>query len=670
VPSFVVCCSTDASLLIQALRHSGSRKMPPDGKLKDAHIADLVAWVQAGALWPGGTPVSSAAAKPLWSFQPVRSPAVPAVRDAAWPRNPVDQFLLARLERLGLKPAPPAGRRTLLRRVTFDLTGLPPPPEEVDAFLADSRPDAYERLVDRLLASPAYGERWGRHWLDVVRYAETTANDSNAVLRYAWRYRDFVVESFNADRSYDGFLIEQLAGDLLPTDDPAERARRVIGTGFLMVGPKALAETDKEQTRLDIADEQIDVTSRAFLGLTLGCARCHDHKFDPLSTADYYALAGIFRSTEPLRDENPNATMWQEWPLPQGAGRPALVVMAPREGRAVDLRIHLRGNRHTLGTTAPRGFPKALTPPGRQPLPSRQSGRLELARWIARGDHPLTARVMVNRLWQHHFGTGIVASSDNFGRRGEVPSHPELLDYLAGRFVASGWSVKALHRLLLLSSAYRMSSRPDEKALAVDPGNRLLWRMPLRRLDAESVRDAMLAVSGRMDRTMGGAEPSEFLFGAGEVIDRKRDFFRPNQVRPDHPYYSQSRRRSLYLPVVRNALPDVLTLFDAADANAVAAVRSETTVPAQALFLLNHPFVREQAEALARRVLVVGGDNERVRRACRLALGRAPSARETSEALAFLKRYRALAGPGRGESEAWRSYCQTLLCGNEFLYVE
>jgi hypothetical protein len=547
----------------------------------------------------------------------------------------------------------------------------------VEAFVHDTRPDAYERLVDRLLASPAYGERWGRHWLDVVRYADTTANDANAVMRYAWRYRDFVVESFNADRPYDRFIVEQIAGDLLPADSPAQWARQVIGSGLLMLGPKALAETDKEQTRLDIADEQIDVTGRAFLGLTLACARCHDHKFDPIPAADYYALAGIFRSTNPLRDENPNATMWQEWPLGQGPGRPPVMVMAPREGAPLDLRIHVRGNRHTLGAVARRGFPRVLVPADRQPVLREGSGRLELARWIAARDNPLTARVMVNRLWQHHFGRGIVATSDNFGKRGEAPSDPDLLDHLAANFTKSGWSVKAMHRLILLSSAYRMSSKPDEKALTLDPDNHLLWRMPLRRLDAEALRDGMLAVAGALDRTLGGDEGSELLYRQGEVIDGKRDFFRPNQMRADHPYYASSRRRSLYLPVVRNALPDVLSLFDAADPNAVAAVRTETTVPGQALFLLNHPFVRGQARALAERVLHDSkpSDAEGIRRAYRLALSRPPQDAEVASAVAFLERYGKLAvARGRqaadARRQAWSSFCQVLLCGNEFLYVE
>jgi mono/diheme cytochrome c family protein len=613
----------------------------------------------------------------FWAFQPVRDSAVPAVKNTAWVRSPLDAFVLAKLEAKGLQPAPPADRVTLLRRVTFDLTGLPPTPEEIESFVKDQSPDAFAKVVDRLLASPHYGERWGRHWLDVVRYAETTANDANAVMRYAWRYRDYVVEAFNRDLPYDQFLVEQLAGDLLPaTSDRALTVRRIIATGFLMLGPKALAETDKEQARLDIVDEQIDVTSRAFLGLTVSCARCHDHKFDPIPTADYYALAGIFRGTEPFRDDVANASMWQEWPLPVGPGETPLVVMAPREGKPTNLRIHQRGNLFTLGPVVPRRFPQILTPRDKQPAFGSQSGRLELARWISSKDNPLTARVMVNRLWQHHFGTGLVATSDNFGARGELPSHSELLDWLASRFVERGWSIKAMHRLLLLSSTYQMSSRPDERALQVDPGNRLLWRMPRRRLDAESLRDSLLAISGRLDRTLKGDEASEFLYREGEVIDKKRDFFRPNQVKADHPFYTQSRRRSLYLPVVRNALPDVLALFDASDPNAVTAVRNDTTVASQALFLLNHPFVREQALAFSRRLLDAKlSDAERLALGYRLALGREPRDNERGDAAEFLKKYQSQAiAKGRTEAQAqtaaWQSLCQTLLCRNEFLYVD
>jgi hypothetical protein len=531
-------------------------------------------------------------------------------------------------------------------------------------------------VVDRLLASPSYGERWGRHWLDVVRYADTTANDANAVMRFAFRYRDYVVDAFNRDKPYDQFIIEQLAGDLLPGPaDLRTRAERVIATGFLMVGPKALAETDKEQTRLDIADEQLDVTSRAFLGLTVSCARCHDHMFDPIPTMDYYSLAGVFRSTNPLMDEAPNSSMWQEWPLVPAPGAKPILVMAPKEGKPIDLRVHRRGNRFVLGRPAPRRFLQIIAGENHAPLTTKQSGRLELARWIASAKNPLTARVMVNRIWQHHFGTGLVATSDNFGTRGDRPSHPELLDWLAVRFVESGWSVKTMHRLIVLSSTYRMACVNDARAARLDPENRLLWRMPRRRLEAEALRDAILAVSGQLDRTIGGEESSAFLYREAEILDAKRGF-NANRVKSDHPYYSRFRGRSIYLPVVRNMLPDVLTLFDAADPNAVTTVRNDTTVPAQALFLLNNPFIREESAHFASLLLARGRDDrDRIHLAHERALGRPPVAEEVAEALAFVREYMARASKrGRAEAvcrlSAWQSYCQTLLCSNEFLYVE
>jgi cytochrome c553 len=680
----------DESLLLRAVRQAGDVKMPPDSKLKDQEIADLIAWVRAGAVWPDGgaaKPVVTDAEagrtrftpeqKAFWAFQPVRDLTPPPVRDTAWPTSPLDHFILARLEAKGLSPAPRADRRTLIRRVTFDLTGLPPTPQEIDAFLADASPEAFAKVVDRLLKSPHYGERWARHWLDVVRYADTTANDANAVMRFAYRYRDYVVDAFNRDLPFDQFIVEQLAGDLLPpTGDLTQMASRVIATGFLMVGPKALAETDKEQSRLDVVDDQIDVTGRAFLGLTLGCARCHDHKFDPIPTRDYYSLAGIFRSTEVFQDENRNATMWQEWPLLQLPGEKPLMVMAPKEGRPVDLRVHVRGNRFNPGAPAPRRFLQILAREGHAPLTTSQSGRLELARWIASPKNPLTARVMVNRLWQHHFGTGLVATGDNFGARGERPSHPELLDWLAARFVEGGWSVKAMHRLMLLSSTYQMAGRPDPQALAADPNDRLLWRMPRRRLEAEALRDAVLAASGQLDRAVGGGEGSAFLYAEAEVLDAKRGFA-PNRVKSDHPYYTDSVRRSIYLPVVRNMLPDVLALFDAADPNGVTAVRNETTVPSQALFLLNHPFVRGQARYFAQSLLAdaKARDEDRVRSAFVRALGRPPSAEETAEAVAHLGEYAARALERvRPEPDvrlaAWQSFCQMLFCSNEFLYVD
>ena len=621
------------------------------------------------------------AEKSFWAYQPVGNPAPPAVKDEAWIKTPIDRFILQKLESLGVSPAEAADKSTLVRRVTFDLTGLPPTPEDLEAFLKDDSPNAYEKVVDRLLASPDYGERWARHWLDAVRFAESTANDANAVMRYAWRYRNYVIDAFNQDRPYDQFLVEQLAGDLLPPADSVEiNTRRLVATGFLMVGPKALAETDKEQSRLDIVDDQIDVTGRALLGLTVGCARCHDHKFDAIRTTDYYALAGIFRGTEPFQNEVRNATMWWEFPVAQGPQKQPIIVMAPKEGTPRHLRVHVRGNRFTLGATVPRGVIQIVDAVNssnsiaESVANSQDSGRLELARWIASPRNPLTSRVMVNRIWQHHFGRGLVATSDNFGTRGERPSHPELLDWLATRFVESGWSVKALHRLIVSSNTYRQSGRSGPEAQRADPSRRWLSSFPRRRLSAEELRDAILAVSGSLDRVPGTNESGEYLVGKAENIGA---MILPNRLATDDPIYTTFTKRSIYLPVVRNMLPDVLALFDAADPNSVTAVRNETTVPSQSLFLLNSALVREQAKNFSQRLLAdkTLSDDQRIDRAHRLALGRPPTPAEISEAKEFLASYLASeAVRSRPEPErrpsAWGSYCQILLCANEFIYIE
>ncbi len=368
----------------------------------ESHLADRYALLLPDTIKQSTTRFTPEE-KAFWAFQVPKQVSLPAVGQKGWVKSPVDAFILSKLEEKKLRAAPPADKLTLLRRVTFDLTGLPPTPAEIEAFRADQSLDAYAKVVDRLLQSPHYGERWARHWLDVVRYAESTANDANAVMRYAYRYRDYVVDALNRDVPYDQFIIEQLAGDLLPeTTSIEEKTRRSIATGFLMLGPKALAETDKEQTKLDIADEQIDVTGRAFLGLTLGCARCHDHKFDPIPAVDYYALAGIFRGTSMFLDLNPNASMWQEYPVPQGPGKEPIVVMAPKDGVGVNLKLHIRGDRFHLGQTVPRRFLQILSKESTPPLTTHHSGRLELAQWIANKDNPLTARA-----GQSHLATSL-----------------------------------------------------------------------------------------------------------------------------------------------------------------------------------------------------------------------------------------------------------------------
>ena len=623
--------------------------------------------------------VFTAEERSFWAYQPVNDRMLPAVRDQHLVQSPVDRFVLQDFERRQWHPASRAEKLKLLRRVSLDLVGLPPTPDEVAAFMSDNSPQAFEKVVNRLLDSPHYGERWGRHWLDVVRFAESTANDANAVMRYAWRYRNYVIDAFNSDLPYDQFLVEQLAGDLLPPADSIEvNTRRIVATGYLMVGSKALAETDKEQSRLDIVDDQIDVTGRAMLGLTVSCARCHDHKFDAIRTTDYYALAGIFRSTEPFQDEVRNATMWWEFPVPQGDGVEPLMVMAPKESQLRNLRVHLRGNRFTLGKIVPRGFVQVIAHSSSQaesrstnPLDPNQlaSGRLELAQWIASPSNPLTARVMVNRIWQHHFGRGLVATSDNFGVRGDRPANPELLDWLAARFMESGWSVKAMHRLILNSNCYQ-SSCADSRMRSEEAA---AYQVSRRRLSAEELRDAILAASGTLDRSLGGNESGELLYERAENIGSK---IRPNRLAADDPFYTQFKKRSIYLPVVRNMLPDVLALFDAADPNAVTAVRNDTTVASQSLFLLNSSFVREQARSFAERLLADNlTDDQRIEQAHLRSLSRAPTPTEMLDCRDFLAAYlmdQAIQSRPQAERQlaAWQSLCQSLLCCNEFLYVE
>jgi len=720
----------DKSTLVKAVRYDGDLKMPPKGKLKPDEIAALEKWVKDGAVWPTaaaaeavapappGGPLFTAAQKQFWAFQPVKDPPVPA---PATP-NPIDAFVRARLAAAGLKAAPPADPRTLVRRVTFDLTGLPPTPEEIDAFAADPSPAAFEKVVDRLLASPAYGERWARHWLDVARYADSNGLDENTAFANAWRYRDYVVRSLNADTPYDQFVTEQLAGDLLPSSaDPAVAADRLTATGFLVLGPKVLAEPDKQKMVMDIVDEQIDVVSKTFLGLTVACARCHDHKFDPIPTRDYYGLAGVFKSTKTMASlatvakaherplagpEPPEAvakrtrldTLRKEVKGLEGkfgatpekdkekrqeihveaekrraeikelekAVRPAvpMALAVQDEAAPADVKVHVRGNTLTLGEVAPRVFPRIVAGEAQSPVPAKASGRLELARWVASKDNPLTARVMVNRVWQHHFGEGIVRTPDNFGRLGERPTHPELLDWLAARFVADGWSLKHLHRRILLSDAYRMSSANDDKSALADPDNRLLWRFNRRRLEAEAVRDSVLAVAGTLDRTPGG---SLLANGNFEYINNEHS---RGGVR-----YG-SARRSLYLPVIRNNVFDFFQTFDFVEPHVPTGKRAHTVVAPQALFLMNNPFVAEQSAAFAASLLIGSGpDADRVTAAYRRAFGRAATTEEAARAGAFVKRYEAgleavETDGAKRRAKAWAAWCQVVFASSEFVYVD
>ena len=574
--------------------------------------------------------------KGFWAFQPVKSPAQPVVKDKAWPTSPIDHFVLAKLEAKGLKPSPKADKRTIIRRATFDLIGLPPAPEEIDAFLKDNSPEAFARVVDRLLKSPHYGERWGRHWLDIARFGEQDGFDGGSY-DHAWKYRDYVIRAFNADKPYDEFVREQLAGDLMATGDKSKDFDRAVATTFLQLGIKDANQRDRQLFLGDVIDDQVHATGMAFLGLTLGCARCHDHKFDPIPTADYYSLAGFFRSTVtsppvPGRVENP----FMSRTVADNAGTPTNI-MGVYDGPASSQRIFRRGSYANLGPVAPRRFLQIVEGPDHLPTLAPGSGRLELAKWVSSPTNPLTARVMVNRVWQHHFGTGLVATSDNFGVLGNRPTHPELLDYSAKSFVDNGWSMKKLHRLTLLSSTYQQTGTENAESRRADPDNRLLWRMPRRRLDGESVRDSILAVSGDLDQTAGG--PSVGFRGVWGDEHPTLNLYAIN-IRADYtPFHLP--RRSIYLPMLRTAKPELLALFDAPDDKATTPRRTETTVAPQALYMMNSPFVRRRAGNLAWRLLgdANATDTDRVKRVYQLIYGRAPTDADVKTGLSFLAGY-------------------------------
>jgi hypothetical protein len=692
----------DESLLLDALRHDGI-EMPPKGKLPVEVVADFDRWVRMGAPDPregslvAGTRPSGidlAAGRRFWAYQRPRRHEIPAVSDPAWPIDPIDRFILAGLEARGLRPAPDADRTTMIRRLSFDLVGLPPTPEEIVAFVNDPAPDAYDRLVDRLLASPHFGERWGRHWLDVVRFAESLTL-RGLVLENAWRYRDHVVAAFNADRPFDRFLVEQVAGDLLPAASLDDRRRQLIATTFLTLGNTNLEEQDKSQLEMDVIDEQLDTIGKAFLAQTIGCARCHDHKFDPIPTRDYYALAGILGNTKTL--EHANVSRWLEKPLPVPTEQE--VVVREHEAALDDLESHLkaararaktkvkeadreaaslesrlkglraagpkrerfmtveetaarrearvlvRGNVHSPGATVPRGFLQVASD-GRAPvLPDRESGRKELAAWLAGAENPLTSRVIVNRAWHWLFGAGLVRTVDNFGTTGDRPSHPELLDNLAIEFMEDGWSIKSLVRRIVRSRTYRLASVDDPRARGADPENRLLGRLNRRRLDAECLRDAILQVGGGLRLDMSG--PS---FPAG--------------LAEDYGYSGETgTRRSIYVPVFRNALPEIFRVFDFADPSMVVGRRDASVVAPQALFMMNHPFLVEQAKSAARRLLAEPGldDPGRITRAFVLALGRPPTEPERRIALASLAT--------ATDEDAWAGVFQALFASADFRYV-
>lgn len=750
----VVPGDVEASLLIKAVRYGDeSLQMPPKGRLSAREISDLETWVSLGApdprTQPPGTPQPNdpAGERDFWSFRPLALPTVPPVRDTAWPLNEVDRFILAAMESRGLRPAPTADKRTLLRRVTYDLTGLPPTLDEITEFLADESPTAFARLVDRLLASPAYGERWGRHWLDVVRYADTAGDNSDYPVPQLYKYRNWVFDAFNQDMPYDDFVRAQLAGDLLPASSREQRHANLVATGYLANARRFGSYEDARYPWHLTIEDTIDNLGRTFLGLSINCCRCHDHKFDPLTNEDYYALYGFFQSTrypwpgieldKAPRDLVPLAPA-EEVAAADKRRRQELARLDVRmkslekEKSAADQRlaeaeqtsdqqqrkariadaarrveevvraikalrkeretvakaalpydtayavaeavnngkrkvgnacVQIQGDPQRLGAEVPRRFPAVL---GSQMLPSdvAGSGRLELAGWIVDPANPLAARVMVNRIWQHHFGRAIVQTPSDFGRQGSRPTHPELLDYLARRFIDSGWSIKSMHRMLLLTRTYQLSSAADRSSTDLDPSNDFLSHFSRRRLDAESIRDTLLAVSGDLDRSPGGPHP---------FPDQTTWDF--TQHKPFKAVY-ETNRRSVYLMTQRIQRHPFLALFDGADTNAGTPLRVVSTTPLQSLYLMNDPFVHQQAEKFARRLLAEPIDETaRIDRACCLAFGRPATAQEQTGALEHLSRVRQkLAAAGLDDRhralQAWQSLSRALFLSNELVYLD
>jgi hypothetical protein len=730
VPALVPGKPEESLLLHAVLGTNKDLRMPPGKTLDPRDIEHLTAWIRMGAPDPRETAVSLPVAAPAydwdkarehWSFRPVADPKPPQAAPPSWNRNPIDAFIKSKLDAQGLTPQPRASKLTLLRRATYDLTGLPPTPEAIDAFLKDLSPNAFEKVVDRLLSSPQYGERWGRHWLDVVRYADTSGDNSDFPVPSMFRYRNWVIAAFNKDQPYDAFLRDQIAGDILAErDDLAhtnkeEWQQKEIATGYLAnsrrFGSRVL------EFHLTI-DDTIDNLGKGILGLTVGCARCHDHKFDPVPTADYYALYGIFKSSNyahagteiyphtsgfvamnpdqagdlkryetqlvgldnriedmkagrikfPSDDEKRKAEAENQTSLRQLSNRYPYFAKAyaVTEGKPVNAKIMIRGEPNQLGPEVQRGFLTILG--GQKVRPEEKgSGRLELAQWVTDPKNPLTARVIVNRVWLWHFGQGIVATPDDFGSRGEAPSHPELLDYLTSRFIESGWSIKKLHRLILLSRTYQMGSGNDPNNALKDSRNAYLWKFNRRRLDAEEIRDSLLADSGNLDPTPGAELPfaPEMTWKYTQhqpFIGADKDF--------------ATNKRSVYLMQQRIKRQPFLDLFDGPDPNGVTGLRPRTTTALQALYTMNDPFFHEQADSLAVRVgMAFNTDLERLNYAYRLLYGRTPALDEIADARKFL-----LAARGslqdtpvpsdKRNREAWAALMRVLLSGNEFITLD
>ena len=749
------------SLILEAMRHDGL-EMPPEKKLDAKVVADFRKWILAGAYDPRDgksdlvrETVDLQKAREFWSFKAAKSVEVPAVNQHQWGKTAIDQFILSRLEAKGLRPAGDAGPQALVRRIFFDLVGLPPSVQDVQSFVTASRLNedvAIDELVSQLLETPQFGERWGRHWLDVVRYAESTGMERNGTFTSAWRYRDYVIDAFNRGLPYDQFIREQIAGDLLDASSSDERTRMLTATGMLAIGPKSLNETNKEKFLMDVVDEQIDVVSRAFLGVTASCARCHDHKFDPIPQSEYYALAGIFTSTRThygtakangnrnpgqlisidggdvslvavsggsngknevkrirnqlkkltrklaankkqlaaaknakareqaqvqVRDTEDSLKRFRnrlrqvEQNAETGSSDATLVMGLGESNKPANTRLRIRGEPNDYGVVVPRGFLTIGSETEHPVLQHGGSGRRELADWIARAENPLTARVAVNRIWQHLLGRGIVATVDNFGANGGRPSHPLLLDHLATEFVASGWSIKQLIRQIMVSRVYRLAAKVDgttelAACVAADPDNELFWRMNQRRLEGEAIRDAMLSVSGELDLQPRKASP---VVGLGEGLIGQT-------VKVDT-LQTDDRMRSVYLPILRGAVPEMLSLFDFPEPSIVGGKRNVTTVPTQALFMMNSPAVLELSRRFAARLLASGGMDPAARVALgyRIALARDPTPDEVKRVVTFMvdarETLRQVEKLDREETQlaVWAGFCQSLLGSSEFRYL-
>ena len=601
----------------------------------------------------------------LWSLQPIEDKTPPHI-ESKWARNAIDAFILDALEERGMQPVGSADKRTLIRRVTYDLIGLPPTPDEVEAFVADDTPSAFKNVVERLLRSSHYGEHWGRHWLDVVRYADTAGETGDYPVRFAYKYRNWVINAHNADMPYDEFVRLQLAGDLIAARanqlSPEDYANHIVATGFIAISRRF--GFDVENYHYLTIQDTLDTLSQSVLGLTLGCARCHDHKYDPVNADDYYALYGIFESTKysfPGSEEKKRP--YDMVPLtPPGAEQTAIDhAYGAFDGEPKDARIHKRGDHKSLGETVAR---RNLTILGGDRLPEHEtgSGRLQLAEWFTRTDNPLTARVMVNRLWQKHFGQGLVRTENDFGARGERPTHPELLDWLASRFIESGWSMKTMHRLIVNSATYQLASIEKPDYAEIDPEDRFLWRFPRRRLSAEEYRDSVLYLSGQLALDMGGEHPfpAEDTWGFTQHA----------------PYYGvyKTNTRSVYLMQQRLKRHPFLALFDGADPNVSTAERLITTTPTQALYLMNSPFVHDNAMAFAVKSARLTKP-DLINSAHTAILGRKPTSEEIDAGLTFLKVYTErladseVAQEARSR-EALAAYIRTLFVRNEFLFVD